>query len=167
MSILGKGFEYRLSAQLPGGPVIDLGIEHNLVPQEGVDFWASLFLGSGATPNANWYMGLFEGNYVPTKNTKAADLPGVVGECVAYSQVARPRWLGVYDGESVIRNITKTIFTMTADKTINGAFIVSSSTKAGDGGVLVSIARFASPKVLAAGTEFGVLSDLPLIPTDF
>lgn len=167
MSILGKGFEYRLSARLPGGPEIDLGIERNLVPQEGVDFWASLFLGSGATPNANWYMGLFEGNYVPTKNTKAADLPGLVGECVAYSQVARPQWLGVYDGESVIRNITKTIFTMTADKTINGAFIVSSSTKASGGGVLVSIAPFASPKVLAAGTEFGVLSVLPLIPTDF
>lgn len=168
-SILGRGFRYKLSTRLPGQSHWgDEDEETNLMPQEGVDFFAALFLADGVTPNANWYMGLFEGNYIPTRLTKAADLPGLVGECVAYSQIARPRWNGVYDGASLIHNeVSKTIFSMTADKTINGAFIVSDSTKAGGGGVIVSIARFESPKILAAGTDFGVVSALPLIPGDF
>jgi hypothetical protein len=167
MNPLMRGFDYRCEIILPSGEIITSS-DHNLMPQEGVDFFASLFLGDGATPNANWYMGLFENNYVPTLATKAADLPGVVGECTAYAQAARPAWQGVYDGVSVISNLNnKTKFTLSADKTIYGGFIVSSSTKAGGGGVLVSIARFASPKALPAGTEFGVVSEFPLIPTDF
>lgn len=168
MNPLLKGFTYRSEIILPSGELILGPPVQNLMPQEGVDFVASLLLGSGAVPNANWYMGLFEANYVPTKAIKAADLPGLVGECTAYEGTARPAWNGSYDGVSVVSNqASKTKFKMTADKTIYGGFIVSSSTKAGGGGVLVSIARFPSPQVLTAGTEYGVISDLPLIATDF
>ncbi len=167
MTPLMRGFTYNCEIILPSGEII-LSSDENLMPQEGVDFFASLVLGDGAVPNANWYMGLFEGNYVPTAASKAADLPGVIGECTAYESVTRPSFLGVYDGVSLIDNqASKTEFVLTADKTIHGGFIASSSVKASGGGFMISIARFASPKILPAGTRFGVVSALPLIPTDF
>lgn len=168
MNPLLRGFTYTDEIILPSGEIFTGPPVHNLMPQEGVDFFASLMLGTGAAPNANWYMGLIEGNYFPTKDSKAVDLPGAIGECTAYAGASRPTWLGVYDGESMADNqAAKTKFLMTADKTIYGAFIASSSVKAGGGGFIISIARFDSPKILPAGTEYGVIAAIPLIATDF
>lgn len=168
MKALLRGLTYHFEATLPCGKVITGPPVKNIMPQEGVDLLASLILGDGATPISEWYMGIFEANYVPTLATRAADLPGVVGECTAYSEATRPAWLATYDGVSSIDNLAnEAVFTLTADKTVRGGFICSAQTKAAGGGVLISIARFDSPSILPAGTVFRLASDLPLIPTNF
>ena len=166
MSIIGRGFTFYEELLLPTGELVKGAPVHNKTPQEGVDFIASLLLGSG-TPISSWYLFLFESNYVPTGSEKASDLPGVIGECTAYSQSSRPAFSGVYDGTSVIDNLAnKGKFNFTANKTIYGAGIVSSGTKAGGGGLIISIARFPSPRVIAAGTEYSLGAAIPLLSTD-
>lgn len=162
-SVLGTGFRYDCSILLPDGELIEF-TDFNILPQSGVDHIAGLLRGDGTSPISSWYVGIFEGNFVPVPGTTSADLPAI--ECTAYSGSNRPVWTNSYDGVSVIDNLnSKAVFNMTAPKTIYGAFIVSNSTKAGNVGTLLSIARFSSPKVLDSGTQFGVTAGITLIPT--
>lgn len=165
MSLL-NGFDYHFRFKLPDGQVIE-DVFHNLMPQQGVDYYAGLFL-ANQTPIGAWYMGIYEGNYVPSMSSKASDIPGVIGECTAYESATRPLWQGAYDGVSLLTNESNLAeFVLTADKTLYGAFLVSSATKADPGGVLASIGRFASPRSLPAGTSFTCWAEIPLVPTDF
>lgn len=166
-SILGTGLKYGLYVRNAAGQWVQDGPPMcNLMPQESVDHVAGLIRGSGATPISTWYMGLFENNYVPTSAVTAADLPGVVGECLAYDEVTRPSWDHQYDDVSIIDNtLSLATFTFNATKRVYGAFIVSSSTKGGNTGLILSIARFTTPRDLESGMEFGVGGVLTLIPT--
>ena len=75
-------------------------------------------------------------------------------------------WTHAYDGVSVVDNLaSKAVFTFNATKTIYGAFLVSSSVKAGNTGVLLSIARFSTAKVMESGTVFSVAAGITLVPT--
>lgn len=163
-SVLGTGFRYQCQAKLPTGEVIEWE-DHNLLPQDSVDHIARLILAT-TSPIGAWYVGIFEGNYTPTSGTSAGDLAGAVGECTAYSAANRPAWAGTYDNVSDINNAaSRAVFTMTSDKRVYGAFIVSSSVKGGGSGVLLSIARFTVPRDLPAGTEFAVTAGIALVPT--
>lgn len=165
--LLGKGIRYGLYRQgLDGRWVQDGDFEFNLIPQDAVDFIASLILGTGATPISNWYFGLFENNYNPTKGVKPTDLQTVVGECLAHDEAARPAWEADYDGVSVIDNGENlATFTFNAPKRIYGGFVISSSVKGGEDGLILSIARFQSPRDIEAGQKFGVGGLLTLTPT--
>lgn len=161
-SLLGRGFWYDCEVIAPDGEIITFE-DHNLLPQVSVDFVAGL-LRATVSPIGNWYVGIFENNYVPDGSVTAADLPGVVGECTAYSQTARPTWQHQYDGISVIDNLAaKAEFTMTSAKRIYGAFLVSSSTKAGNTGILLSIARFSTAKDVDSGATFTVAAGITLV----
>ena len=164
MSVLGHGFRYDGEIITPDGEIITFS-DHNLLPQVSIDFIAGLLRGT-ATPIGSWYLGLFENNYVPTSGVTAADLPGVVGECTAYDEATRQVWNHAYDGVSAIDNLaSKAVFTINAAKTVYGAFIVSSSVKAGNTGTLLSIARFSTAKTLDIGTQFSLAAGITLIPT--
>lgn len=161
-SILGHGFQYT-------GEILRLDgsresfTDHNLLPQVAVDHIAGLIRGS-TSPIANWYVGLFEANYVPVSTVTAADLTAI--ECTTYSEATRPAWVESYDGSAVIDSLAnKATFTFTASKRIYGAFLVSTSTKGGNTGTLLSIARFSQPKDIDAGEVFTVAAGLTLIPT--
>ena len=162
MSVLGRGFKYSGEIITPDGEITTFS-DFNLLPQVSIDHIAGLIRGVG-TPIGSWYLGLFENNYVPTSGVTAADLPGVVGECTAYTEATRPEWVDAYDGVASIDNIaSKAVFTMNAAKVIYGAFIVSSSVKAGNTGLLLSIARFSTAKTLDSGTQFSLAAGLTLI----
>ena len=90
-SILGYGFKYKIEARLPCGQVIEFE-DGNLLPQSAVNHNAGLIRGTVA-PIGAWYMGLFEGDFAPTRSVSAADLPGIVGEFTSYSEAQRPAWL--------------------------------------------------------------------------
>lgn len=157
MSLLGRGFTYTDETLLPDGTLIIGQPVHNLLPQEFIDHMASLALGAGAAPISAWYVFLFEGNYVPDASIKATELVSLVGECVAYSEATRPAWSGTYDGVSILDNLdAKAVFTMTANKTIYGAGIISVSAKGGATGLLMSIARYDEPRILTSGSQFSV-----------
>jgi hypothetical protein len=163
-SILGTGFRYDTEIIKPDGRII-ADVDFNLLPQVAVDHIAGLLRGT-ASPIGSWYIGLFEGNYVPTSGVTAADLPATVVECTAYSEAARPAWTHAYDGVSVIDSLAaKAAFTFTSSKRVYGAFIISSATKGGNTGTLLSIARFNSPKDIDAGEVFTVAAGITLIPT--
>lgn len=163
-SLLGTGFTYTTEIQRHDGRV-ERAEDHNLLPQEAIDFVAGLLRGSEAAIG-NWYVGLFESNTVPDAAFKAADLPSLLTECTAYDEATRPAWTHSYDGKAVIDSLgNKATFTFNQAKRIYGAFIVSTSTKGGSGGRLLSIARFASPKDIDAGEPFTLAAGLTLIPT--
>lgn len=165
MSMLGRGFRYTPKIITPEGRVIHRPQVSNLVPKEGVAHVAGLILGT-AVPISNWYAFLFSGNYLPDENSKAADLPGIISECTTYASSTRPAWQGQFDGSNLLVNPVDVEFVMTADKVIYGAGIVSSSVKGGNGGLILSIARFPSPESLKSGAKFTLTADLPLLSTD-
>lgn len=163
-SILGTGFKWTVEIKYPDGRV-ETDVFFNTLPQGFIDHLASMIRGSGATPISDWFVGIFENNYVPTSAVTAADLPAVVGECVAYSEVSRPSFVDSYDGVGQIDNLaSKAVFTLTADKTLYGGFINSSSTKGGNTGTLMSVARFDTAKVVPSGAELSVSAELALTP---
>ena len=165
MSMLGRGFRYAPKIITPDGRVIHRPTVNNLIPKEGLAHVAGLILG-GAAPITNWYAFLFSGNYLPDENSKAADLPGIISECTAYASSTRPVWNGQFDGLNLITNPVDVEFVMTADRVVYGAGIVSSSVKGGNGGLILSIARFPSPESLKSGAKFTLTADLPLLSTD-
>lgn len=165
MSVLGTGLQYTVET-LKDGVVIDRTVEHNIMPQQSIDHIASMIRGAGATPVASWYVGLFENNYVPSPSVTAADLVTTVGESQAYDEPDRPQWVNSYDGVGFIGSTgTPAEFTMNSTKTIHGAFLVSTATKGGTGGILLSLARFATAKQVEAGTTLRVSAGLILTPT--
>lgn len=148
-----------------GGQLVSAKRAYNLVPQSGVDHFAALLRGNGPLISS-WYVGLFEGNFVPDDDTTSSDLPSNAVEFTGYSESARPAWTHVYDGTSVIdNNGTRATFTVTSEKTVYGGFLVSNSSKGGNSGVLLSIARFSSPDELRVDDEYKITAGITLVPT--
>jgi hypothetical protein len=165
-SILGTGLTYHCEIEHPDG-TIERFTETNLIPQAAVDFIAGLIVGSGPTPVSSWFIGIYEGNYVPTSGVTSASLPSPIQETTAYSEVLRPEWDNSYDGIGVLDNSdNKAEFTMTAAKTLYGAFVVSASDKGGNSGLILSIARFSTPREVVVGSIFRVTAGLTLVPTN-
>lgn len=164
-AILGQGFSYGLYTRNANGEWVQDGeLEHNLIPQAGIDYTAGLMFGTGATPISSWYMFLMEANFVPDSSFTSATLPTI--ECQTYDEASRPAFVNVYDGVSVVSNVASlAVFTLNAPKRIYGAGMVSSNVKGGNTGLTLSIARFSTPRDLDAGTEFGVGGVLTYIPT--
>lgn len=164
-SLLGlAGFVYT-TEHFRGGKLLQARRHCNLIPQVGINHVAGLIRGSTSLIS-NWYVGLFEGNYVPSSSTTSADLPGNAIEFVGYDEVTRPAWTHVYDDTSVISNTaSRAVFTVNEAKTVYGGFIVSSSAKGGNTGVLLSIARFSTADSLEIGDEYRIAAGLTIVPT--
>jgi len=164
-TILGGGFLWQGRFIHPDGSVIELPPTPNLLPQQFIDYVAEL-LRATEMPVANWYLGLFENNYVPVAGVSAADLQTTIGESQAYASATRPLWNHSYDGTGAIDNLaSKVQFTVTQDKTFYGSFICSSSVKGSNNGILASIVRFPTPQTLPAGAKLEFAAGLTLTPT--
>ena len=157
------GFVYTGEVIAPDGRILQRQVDCNLIPQVGIDHLAGLLRGTGSLIS-NWYCGIYEGDYVPTSATTSADLQTGAQECQAYSQANRPVWANTYDGVQLITNFdSPAIYTFNADKTLYGGFLVSNSTKGGNSGTLLSIARFGSPRDVPAGSEFRLRVSISLV----
>lgn len=147
------------------GVVVDAWDEHNLVPTVGLNHIADAMFGDAA-PIGTFYVGLFEGNYVPTEATVASEITGAMGEFTAYSESSRPIWNRV-NANGVISNVaSRAVFTATQNKRIYGGFLVSVSDKGTNTGLLLSVARFQSPKDIEAGMVLRVRGELSLVPVN-
>lgn len=165
MSILGAGFVYTLEYRAPDGTLQWTEEVNNLIPQEGVDYFAETLLASVAQAPA-WYVGIFENDYAPNSATSAAQLVTPIGETTAYEAAARPLWNAVYDSVGRVDNVTsRAEFVFTADKTIYGGFLASESVKQSTAGTVLSIARFSSPRVVETGGTLLVLAGISLVPS--
>ncbi|MCY1225192.1 hypothetical protein D9M72_373820 [compost metagenome] len=131
---------------------------HNLVPFEGLNHMLNVTL-KGLSQVPTWYIGLFEGDYTPTPDVTAATLPALATECTAYNPATRVEFQeGTVSGGSVDNAAALAEFTFTAGKTVRGSFISSASSKASTSGVLLSVVRFPSPQVMAAGSKLSILA---------
>lgn len=152
MERLACGFEYLIET-IKNGVVIDRDRVHNLVPIEGLNYFINAALRNQAA-FANFYVGLYEGNYTPTPDDVMAGFPSAATELTAYSETTR-RLLtlsaaaaGATDNSAARAEFTGT----TNGKQAMGGFISSAPTKGSASGVLVSAVRFPSPRPLDAGT---------------
>jgi len=74
--------------------------------------------------------------------------------------------VSVYDNASRIdNNLNRAEFVFTADKRIYGGFLTSTQAKQDTSGVLLSIARFTSPRDVEAGGTLRVLAGIQLVPS--
>jgi hypothetical protein len=161
---LPLGYVYTLEVVDKDGKVLDSRTCTNIIPQVGVNHIVGLLRGT-ATPIANWYLGIYEGNFVPSSGTTAANLQTDAQECVAYSEATRPAWQHAYDGVQLVSNIAnRSEFTFTAAKRIYGGFICANSAKGSNTGVLQSIARFSSPLDMPVGTIGRLAISITIIP---
>lgn len=165
MSILGTGFVYTAQYFNPAGKLTWEETIHNRIPQEGIDFVAGL-LAATVSPITPWYVGVFENDYTPVTSTSAAGLNTVIGETTAYENATRPTWVKVYDDVSRIDNAaSRAEFVFTADKRIYGGFLTSTQAKQDTSGLILSIARFTSPRDVEVGGTLRVLAGVQLVPS--
>ncbi len=126
--------------QFRNGKLIDEWDASNLIVNEGLNYLLDAGLGNGAQ-SATFYLGLYEDAYTPVATVTAATLGAAATEFISYSEATRQEWV---DAGAASQEITNTAsmaeITVTADKTINGLFLVSSSVKGGTAGTLFSAA---------------------------
>jgi len=163
MNILGAGFVYTAHYTGPNGDTWTEEV-HNRIPQEGVDFVAGLLTATVSLVSP-WYVGIFENDYTPVDGSSAGALATSIGETTSYEAANRPTFVSVYDGVSRIDNAAaRAEFVFTADKRIYGGFLTSTQAKQDTSGVLLSIARFTSPRDVEVGGTLRVLAGIQLVP---
>ena len=161
-----NGFTWDLEITNAQGEQIERESNKNLIPAQGMAFLVRSPFGD-VEPVSSFYLGLFRGNYVPSAGTTAADIPSNMIEFIDYSEDARPLWERRFDDESSMdNNINKASFTVTQDRTIYGAFLVSQATKGGNSGLILSCVRFSSPKTVSAGQTINLTGGLTYISTN-
>lgn len=162
MSQAKMAFEYEW-AIVKDGKVVETWKQTNLIPTVGLNHMLDVVL-AGATPITAWNVGLFEGNYTPVAGDSMTTFPTAATEMTAYEGATRK---AVTFGAAVggVSNVTAEVeFVATAAKTVYGGFLASSSAKGATTGVLASVVRFPSPKVLESGASL-VLTTVGLVLT--
>lgn len=159
------GVQYHYELVDRHGEVIDNWEDHNLVPLVGLNQITNAAFGD-ISPIGTFYLGLFSNNYLPVVGATAADLPAVIGEFVGYSQATRPIWSRVSSDGVQSNAAARAEFTVNANARLYGGFLVSDSVKGAGNGILLSVARFSSPRDVEAGMTLRVRADFSLIPTN-
>lgn len=160
---VGKvGFVYVIEL-VRKGVVIDREVVHNMVPTVGLNHILDVVV-LGGTQYANWYLGLYEGNYTPTAGITMTTLPSTATETTAYVEATRQAFVpGAVTGGTISNLASKAEFTFTANKTLYGGFMTSNDVKSSTTGMLLSVVRFASPKNAEVDDVLRVLAGIELI----
>lgn len=161
-----KGFTWQLQIKDKDGHEVDEETKANLIPTVGMNFLVRSPFGD-VTPESTFYLGLFRGNYIPSPGSTSADIPSGMVEFIDYSEAQRPLWDRSFTGQAGMDNsISKATFTVTQDRTIRGAFLVSKADKGGSTGLLLSVVRFATPKDVSAGQEISLSGGVIYVSTN-
>ena len=159
-----KGLSYFAAMRSADGRLIDLQelhFEHladNLVPMEGFNALLSYAFKQVAVP-PNWYVSIFSGDYTPDDTVTAATLPGLATEITAYTPGTRPVFTpGAVSGGQVSNAAALAEFTFTTQQTVRLIGLSSASAKGSTAGVLLSVARLATPKTYDVGSVMSVFA---------
>jgi hypothetical protein len=144
---------------LRGGDVIDEWEEDNIVVDEGLNYSLDASL-SGGTPITAWYVALFKNNYTPISTNVASTFfgAGVANEATTeYDEATRQAWTeaGV-SAKTITNTASPAVFTFNTTVTIYGAALVSTSTKGGTTGTLMSASKFSSSRAMLNGDQLTV-----------
>lgn len=145
------------------GELVDSVTVFNRIPGAGIDFLMQAPFGD-MPAISNFYCGLFKNNYMPSDSSSATDLPSVMGEFITYAESSRPIWQRQYSGGVMTNNSNKAVFTPTQDASVHGSFIISTSNKGGNNGLIISVARFPTVKALSSGMEAKLSTGLTYVP---
>lgn len=135
------------------GEVIEREDIHNLVVNQGLDHILNTEF-TGSAQVAQWYLGIFEGNYTPVPTVTAATISQAATESTAYQEGNRQAFTpAASNGQSVTNSASKATFTINAQKNIYGAFLASAQALSATTGVLFSAAKFAAAKAVNPGDQ--------------
>jgi hypothetical protein len=135
------------------GQVIDRFIAPNLVVNQGLNATLNVMFRSAAQ-QANWYLGLFKGNYTPVAGLTAATVTAASTEATEYANATRPGLVAVDATAQLLTNAaSRASFVFNASITVYGGFLISDNAKSGTAGILFSAARFPSAKAVVSGDE--------------
>lgn len=157
------GFIWTFDSYSRNGDLIDTETIHNLLPEQGLNHWISILLKSG-TQVGTWYIGVFSNDYSPVPGDTAATLPSAAGEFVDYVGSTRKAFVpgDVVSGEC--NNFSSPAeLEFTADGTIRGGYLISSSGKGANSGTLLSAVKFTTPKMRETGEVLKIRAGIGLV----
>lgn len=122
----------------------------------GVNHALSVTLAAG-TQATTWYLGLISGTGFSSLNVSDT-MSSHSGwtELTSYTESVRQTWSPGAPSGGIIINSTEAVFTINATVSVQGAFLVSNSTKAGTTGTLWATGQFGSVQNLVSGQTLGV-----------
>jgi len=151
------GAHYRFEYSHPNGDQW-VAEGYNRVPTEGLNHNLTEWL-KGAAYTATPFVGLVSnaGFGAYSASDTAAQINGTNGwtEFTGYSEAVRQTLtLGTAAGGVISNTASKAVFSFNANGSLNGAFVVTSSTKAGTGGSLLSEVTFSggAQSITSGGT---------------
>lgn len=132
----------------------------NLTVTQGLNDLLTKYF-KGSTYTATWFVGLIDNSGF--SSLAAGDTAAQIGgsnawsEATAYSESVRQTLtLGSASAGSIDNSASKAVFSINGTVTVKGAFVVSTSTKAGTTGVLYGEATFASARSMFSGDSLTV-----------
>jgi hypothetical protein len=138
----------------------DVRRDHNLIPTEGITYFLSVALGAAAKLTA-WFLAPYSGNVDPAANWTAANFAAMATEITSltegFSNTTRPAWTPDPVAAGVIGNLSaKAVFNIVCTTNVNiaGAGMLSTNTRGGTTGTLVSASRFSSVRAVYNGDAF-------------
>jgi hypothetical protein len=150
------------------GSESDVRDDHNLVPDEGLIHMLNVVLkgpaGAG-TQITLWYLMLHSSASTPLASHDADNYNSLLNEITSptegYSEATRVLWAGdAVDGGTteVVNSTTPATFTIVTASAlvVNGAGLVSVSTKGSQAGVLLSVGKFTAARNLSDTDEFNL-----------
>jgi hypothetical protein len=150
------------------GQESDIREDHNILPDEGLNHMLAVALkgptGLG-TQITSWYAMLHSGSGIPTNALTAANYDATLSEITSategYSEATRVLWVGdAVDtvNTEVVNAAAPATFTIATATTlnVNGAGLVSVSTKGSTAGTLISAGKFSATRSFAAADEFNL-----------
>lgn len=152
----GLAYAYRLY-DARGRVIGDDTLALNLVPIEGFNHMLNATLRAQAQI-PTWYCSLYANDWTPDLNVTAATYPGLAGEFTGYAESTRVEFVeGTVAGGATSNAAALCTFNFNAGGTIRGAGLHGAATKGATSSVLLSAARFPSPKNAEAGGKLDVL----------
>lgn len=146
----------------------EMASDHNIIPDEGLNHFLNVALKgpSGAgTQVTSWYLMLHSGSGTPSASLTAANYNATLNEIVSgtegYSEATRVAWVGdAVDtaNTEVVNDASPATFTIVTASSlaVNGAGLVSASTKGSTSGVLLSAGKFSATRNLSDTDEFNL-----------
>lgn len=133
----------------------------NLIPTEGLAHILNVAFGSKA--KAACFLALFSGSATPAANWTAANFAAVASEITSltegYTSATRPAWTTADTANGSIDNMAAvaTVTIATASQlNVNGAALLTNSTRGGTTGALVSASKYSATRVFQGGDTYDI-----------
>lgn len=134
----------------------------NLIPTEGLAHILNVALGTTPKP-ASYHLALFSAAAQPAANWTAASFATTASEIVSstegYSSATRPTWTPANTSTNSIDNmaaVAKVTMKTASSLTVQGSAMLTSSTKGGTTGALISASKYATPRVFQDGDTYEI-----------